>query len=170
MPSTVFLRMTQETSTTSTAIQISHGTCRKSSLPIHSKLGIVLLSTVVPFDSRYAAPRNAVIVPSVTTNGLMSRNATITPFTAPITSPDTTNTGIDHAARPPISDNCIPTTADTARIEPTDKSMPAVSTTKVMPAASTRLIATCRSTFIVLAAVAKFEVPSTLKCKGGKRN
>eukprot|EP01022_Parablepharisma_sp_SALTPOND_P020740 TRINITY_DN385_c0_g1_i13.p1 TRINITY_DN385_c0_g1~~TRINITY_DN385_c0_g1_i13.p1 ORF type:complete len:868 (-),score=317.47 TRINITY_DN385_c0_g1_i13:3732-6335(-) len=162
MPSTVLRRMTQDSSTTATATQISQGTCRKSPLPIHSKLGISLLSTEVPSASRQAAPRKAVIVPSVTTKALMLRKATMAPLIMPITNPERTKTGIDHPGAAP-SETCMPSTADTASTEPTDRSMPAVRMTKVMPAASTRLMATWRRMFMVFSAEAKLEVPSPLR-------
>ncbi len=84
------------------------------------------------------------------------------PLTMPINSPDTMNMGIDQPGAA-LSDICMPSTAETASTEPTDKSMPAVRMTKVMPAASTRLMATWRRMFMVFSAVAKLELPSPLR-------
>src|SRR5471032_461225 len=103
------------------------------------------------------------MVPRVTTNGFKPTSATSAPFKAPSSRPTTRNTGIEKPANWADSDISMPATAETAKTEPTDKSMPLVKITKVMPDASTMLIDTWRKMFMVLLLLMKVDWPSPEK-------
>ena len=72
----------------------------------------------------------------------MEKCATIAPLSRPHSSPAMMKAGSASQGMASGSENFMPITAETASIEPTERSIPAVRITKVIPAASTRLIAT----------------------------
>ncbi|MNT13454.1 hypothetical protein D3C72_1484250 [compost metagenome] len=107
-----------------------------------------------------ASPRTAVRLPSVTMNGGSFMKAISAPLTSPNSNPHSSAAGTLSAASCGISETSIATTADTDRIDPTDRSMPPVRITNVMPAASTRLIDACWAMIDRFCRLAKLSVSS----------
>ena len=116
--------------------------------------------TVRPSASRYAAPRSAVYVPSVTMNGGNPPYATTAPVPAPTAAPASKATGIASGAHVAESESITEITAHMPSTEPAARSIPRVRITSVMPAARTRLMEACRATFTALSAVRNFGVSS----------
>ena len=127
------------------AMITSQDTPKSEPLPMKAK-GRSELNTVVSLPSRRAMPRTAVNDPSVTMKGgnpIPAINAPLaTPNTAPVIRPAKTASMPNEGSFDTIS----ATMAATARMEPTERSIPPVRMTKVMPAASTVLIAACWAT------------------------
>src|SRR5450830_184163 len=134
--------MNHDSATTATAMTTSHGTPRIESLPIKAN-GRSGLNTVLSSASKRARPRMAVSAPRVTINGGKRMNAINPPLTRPSNRPKPIPAAIPNMPNCGDIEACNATTAEAARIAPTDRSMPAVRITKVMPAASTTLTEAC---------------------------
>src|SRR5208337_972696 len=77
-------------------------------------------------------------MPSVTMKGGIAPLVMRNPFTQPVNAPIARHPAIPiHQGRSRLEVSIAPTTPDSARIDPTDRSMPADEMTKVMPIAST---------------------------------
>src|SRR5471032_1912223 len=139
---TVRRRMNHDSATTATSMITSHVTPSTESLPINAN-GRSGLNTVLSSANNRARPRMAVSAPRVTINGGRRMKAISPPLTSPSNRPKPIPAAIPNMPNCGDIEACNATTADAARIAPTDKSMPAVRITKVMPAASTTFTEAC---------------------------
>ncbi|MNI71175.1 hypothetical protein D3C73_1270340 [compost metagenome] len=95
-------------------------------------------------------PRKIVMVASVAINGAILPLVIISPLTIPMSPPAKQPTTIAKIGSHPDNIRLAVNALDSARIEPTDKSIPPVRITKVIPKAISALIATCLSRFRIL--------------------
>ena len=97
-----------------------------------------------------ARPRPITIMPSVMMKGGSRPSVMPAPLTAPSATPMASPASMTSGIGMPASSSIAETTAATATIEPTERSMPAVRMTKVMPTETMPNSATWRSTLIRL--------------------
>src|SRR3954452_21165511 len=114
-----------------------------SPLPVSNDFG-------PPSVIRSVRPRKSTIVASVMMNGWIFRTATPMPLTTPTAAPRAiAATAISGTGTPALTRSAV-TTAVSARMDPTDRSMPPVRMTKVIPIAITPTIDAWRETFRTL--------------------
>ena len=97
-----------------------------------------------------ASPRPMTIIPSVMMKGGMPPKLMPSPFTAPMITPIARPARSTRGIGVPTSSSIAETTAVTATIEPTERSIPAVRITKVMPMETMPNNAIWRSTLMML--------------------
>ena len=118
------------------------------------------MKTVVSSAASRDSPRTAVIAPNVTMKAGRRKKAIRLPLMAPIVRPTSRAAGIARLdAGPSVIDTAV--TAETARTEPTARSMPPVRMTKVNPVASTMLIEACCITIEMLRPVRNLPVANS---------
>src|SRR5271165_1217746 len=92
----------------------------------------------MPLLSTSANPRATPSMPSVTMKGGIAPLVMRKPLSAPVNAPIARQPAMPtHQGRSRLEVSMAPTTPDSARIEPTERSIPAEQMTKVMPIAST---------------------------------
>ena len=125
------------------------GTPKKLPLPNRSMTALSEAKWIgVPLEISRAKPLATAIAASVMMNGCIPRNVTPMPLASPIAVPTSSaNTSAAGTPKPALTviEKMMPTSA---RIEPTERSMPAVSTTNVMPTATTPVSEAWRATLI----------------------
>ena len=95
-------------------------------------------------------PRAITSIPSVITNGCSRPRVMPSPLIAPTSPPAATASTIAMGHGTPPTDAVAKVIAAKPRIEPTDRSMPAVRITNVIPTPRIPTIAACRATLAML--------------------
>ena len=112
----------------------------------------------LPFEYNRAAPRATLIIPRVEIKGGSLPNVIKRPFTKPQPSPTANPLIMAIGMGSPVCKTLASTTPEKAKIDPTERSIPAVMITKVIPTAMIALIAVCWAIFSKIEIVKKYGV------------